>query len=338
MISADATSQSLAHARNCWVVSDGTKGMEVQSIGLAKKMDVDLRYLLIDPPRLLRSFPYLALIPGWPLPEILHNASRDGWPDLVITTGRRMAGLSILIRRHAKGRTKTIHIQDPHLSPALFDYLIVPSHDRLRGGNVVVTTGSLNGLSTDHIQRAGAALSSDIRSLPKPILAVMTGGSNRRYQVTWQDYEALGEFMATAARSIGASLVFVPSRRSLDQAGDAIRQVLGQQTSSPIPFFIWDGEDDNPYPGILDLADAIIVTSDSVNMTSEACFSGKPVYIYPFREETGRIGHFHEIMQASGYTYPAQDLMEQKLKPASATKLDETSRVVALLRGEELDM
>ena len=333
MISAHATFQSLPDARTCWVMSDGTKGMEVQSIGLAKKMGLDMQYLRIDPPRLLRSLPYLSLIPGWPLPEMLLDAATDGWPDLVITTGRRMAGLSILIRRHAGGQTKTIHVQDPRLSPALFDYLIVPSHDRLRGSNVIVTTGSLNALSDDLIGKAVKSLAPEIRSLPKPVLAVMTGGSNRRYQVNWHDYAALGEFMASVAGTMDASLVFVPSRRSLDHAGDAIRQGVKQGSSSPIPFYIWDGEEENPYPGILGLADAVVVTSDSVNMTSEACFSGKPVYTYAFRRETGRIGRFHEIMQESGHTYPAQHLMEREFPSASTARLDETSRVAALLRG-----
>jgi mitochondrial fission protein ELM1 len=337
MISAHATFQSLADARTCWVVSDGTKGMEVQSIGLAKKMGLDIEYLRIDPPRLLRILPYLGLVPGWPLPEMLLDASGKGWPDLVITTGRRMAGLSILIRHHARGQTKTIHVQDPRLSPALFDYLIVPSHDRLRGANVIVTTGSLNALSDDLISKAGKSLAPKIRTMPKPVLAVMIGGSNRRYQVNWQDYKNLGEFMATVAGTMDASLVFVPSRRSLDHAGDAIRQGVEQGSSSSIPFYIWDGEEENPYPGILDLADAVIVTSDSVNMTSEACFSGKPVYTYAFRRETGRIGRFHEIMQECGHTYPAQHLTQRKLPSASTARLDETSRVAALIRGSQHD-
>jgi len=324
--------RNLMHARTCWVVSDGTKGMEVQSIGLAKAMGLEMRYIQITPTWLIRRLPRLALLPSWPLPDDLLSAARSGWPDLIITTGHRMAGLSLLLRRHARGRTQTVHIQDPRLPAAKFDYLIVPSHDRIRGENVILTTGSLNALTPAIIKEEGSTLLPNIMSLPKPVFAVMTGGSNRRYDVSRQDYLDLGKFMASVACARGASLVFVLSRRSMDKAGDAIRQGTDNITEN-VPVYIWDGESPNPYPGILDLADAVIVTSDSVNMTSEACLSGKPVYTYAFRKETGRIALFHEIMQNSGFTRPAEQLLEQAHPQRNINLLDETSRVATLLRG-----
>ncbi|XDZ66180.1 mitochondrial fission ELM1 family protein [Alphaproteobacteria bacterium LSUCC0684] len=332
MAPALSTTRNLAQARTCWVVSDGTKGMEVQSIGLAKAMGLEMKYIRITLPWLLRRLPRLALLPRWPMPDDLLFAARDGWPDLVITTGHRMAGLSILIRRNAKGRTQSIHIQDPRLPATKFDYLIVPSHDRIRSKNVIITTGSLNALTPEVIKEAGTTLSSDIASLPKPIFVVMTGGSNHRYRVRRPDYYDLGKFMALVACKRGGSLAFVLSRRSQDDAGDAIKQGAGS-IPADIPIYIWNGEDPNPYPGILDLADAVIVTSDSVNMTSEACLTGKSVYTYAFREETGRISKFHKIMQTSGYTSPLEQLLEGEFTENNGRILDETARVAALLRG-----
>ena len=40
------------------------------------------------------------------------------------------------------------------------------------------------------------------------------------------------------------------------------------------------GDNDNPYFGILGLADKFIVTADSISMLSEACATGKPVYMF----------------------------------------------------------
>ena len=42
----------------------------------------------------------------------------------------------------------------------------------------------------------------------------------------------------------------------------------------------------NVYPGVLGLAQAVIVTSDSVNMASEAAITGKPVLIAPWQSAT----------------------------------------------------
>ena len=77
-------------------------------------------------------------------------------------------------------------------------------------------------------------------------------------------------------------------------------------------------EDNNPYPGILDHAAAVVVTSDSVNMTCEACLSGKPVYRYDFRDEQGRIGLFHRVMDEGCYTRLLEPITASTFpKPAS---------------------
>ena len=60
----------------------------------------------------------------------------------------------------------------------------------------------------------------------------------------------------------------------------------------------------NPYPGILATADAVIVTSDSINMVSEAASTGKPVLIAYWRPETGRIAKFHQTMRDNNHTEP----------------------------------
>ena len=60
----------------------------------------------------------------------------------------------------------------------------------------------------------------------------------------------------------------------------------------------------NPYPGILAMADAVIVTSDSINMVSEAASTGKPVLIAYWRPETGRIAKFHQTMRNNNHTEP----------------------------------
>ena len=79
----------------------------------------------------------------------------------------------------------------------------------------------------------------------------------------------------------------------------------------------------NPYPGILAIADAVIVTSDSVNMASEAASTGKPVLIAYWQAETGRIAKFHQTMQDSSHTAPLTQLL-----PAGAfVPLDESTMI-----------
>ena len=74
----------------------------------------------------------------------------------------------------------------------------------------------------------------------------------------------------------GATLLVTPSRRT----GEVQTAML--QSAFPMPgAYVYDGKGENPYLGLLALADTIIVTDDSVNMMTEACATGKPVYILP---------------------------------------------------------
>src|SRR5690606_14121373 len=46
------------------------------------------------------------------------------------------------------------------------------------------------------------------------------------------------------------------------------------------PARLFSGEGPNPFLGWMAAADHIIVTADSVNMTGEAAFTGKPVHVF----------------------------------------------------------
>ena len=101
------------------------------------------------------------------------------------------------------------------------------------------------------------------------------------------------------AKSNGASLFLIPSPRCPEHV---LRQLLSDLKS--INCYTVDKSQANPYPGILKLADAVIVTSDSVNMASEAASTGKPVMIAYWTTETGRIAKFHQTMQGAGHCLP----------------------------------
>ena len=53
--------------------------------------------------------------------------------------------------------------------------------------------------------------------------------------------------------------------------------------------WVWNGKNDNPYINILTNSNYFIITSDSVNMISEAATTGKPIYIYKLPKKMLRI-------------------------------------------------
>ncbi|MDA7599267.1 mitochondrial fission ELM1 family protein [Alphaproteobacteria bacterium] len=333
-------------------MSDGTTGMRFQAIALAQAITAarpDSQYHdhIVQPHRIPRSFPSLAGalslfplygvkqpaqsnstpnngVPAKPLPRPRKAAD---YPDILITCGRRMAGISIGMRaraRRAGAKMQTVHLQDPRLDPALFDALIVPSHDPTRGDNVLVTLGSLNRLTRAAIAEAAKGLPPHWlnRDNHAPV-AVMLGGDNARYRISRKmiGYMAmeLGNFaQMTWIDDKPVRLLLVPSRRTPPQLLDQLSLSLGDVEYEIATHLAPPNGDDsadsnplmeNPYPGVL-AADAIIVTADSVNMVSEAAITGKPVLIAGWRPdhadscggETGRIGTFHRAMIAGTHT------------------------------------
>ncbi len=314
-----------------WVISDGTAGMLAQCLALTKAMRIQAEDIRAVPTPLLRAFPKLANLPGWQLtlgrkPDWL---KANQWPDLCITCGRRMAGISIGVRRLAMGKTKTIHIQDPHIEPHYFDLMITPCHDdiaqkaavgQMDVPNLLTTTGALNRLDEAEIEDEAAALKiayNDDQIAGRELALVMIGGHNRRYKAGPDAFTKLAEELAAFVQMTGAMLALVPSRRTpkrgLRVLSEQLERRLGEKSS-----WVWDGAGYNPYPGLLGLAKFVIVTSDSVNMTSEAALTGKPLLITELGEERGRISHFHQIMRAGRHTARLTDVLEQpkRLKEA----------------------
>ena len=78
-----------------------------------------------------------------------------------------------------------------------------------------------------------------------------------------------------------------------------------------MPAYVWDGTGDNPYFAMLGLADAMIVTADSVSMVSEAAATGKPVHVVPLDGGSDKFSRFHEAMAQSGITRPFRGQIEQ---------------------------
>ncbi|MBM3573552.1 MAG: hypothetical protein FJX52_14530, partial [Alphaproteobacteria bacterium] len=166
---------------SCWVVTDGKAGMEVQCLGLAEALGfapIVKRVMTKGPWRWLPpQLWFNALAAQKPRADIL----APPWPDVMISTGRQTVALSVAVRRASENRTFTIQIQDPKIAASRFDMVVVPAHDRLRGDNVLVTTGSIHRVTRARLDAEAAKFHDRLVRLPRPLVAVLIGGSNSHY-------------------------------------------------------------------------------------------------------------------------------------------------------------
>jgi uncharacterized protein len=291
-------------ARTCWILSEGIAGHDAQSRGLAQALGVTARVLRFRVRGLWRYLsPQL-----WP--QAFRAVSVEGgvgppWPDLVISCGGKGAALSAAIKTASGGHTHAIHILKPRINPHRLDVVIVPRHDGISGPNIIVTRAALTPVTAETIATGARQWRDTLGALPRPLVAVLVGGSNDRFRLTPEGSRKLGRDLAALARQNRAGLAITASRRTGAENEAALRAAL-----DGVPAFFWDGKGDNPFFGMLALADAIVVTEDSVSMTSEACATGKPVYIVRLEGESRRIRRFHEMLQQDGITRPFTGTLE----------------------------
>lgn len=284
-------------AITCWTLTEGHAGAESQCRGLSEALG-----LVASAKRVQVRWPWTWL-PGrfWPRPLAALSAQSDRltppWPDLLISCGNAAAPLAVAVKRASGGRTRIVHIQNPRMPVGRFDLVAAPRHDGLSGDNVLSTRLAIHAVTPAKLAAAAAQWAPVFADLPRPLVGVLIGGGNRRYHLSPEAIAQLSEQLAQLRATHGAGLAITPSRRT----GAASEAALSARLSGP-GVYIWDGRGANPYLGILALADALIVTQDSVSMTSEAIAANKPVYIFKLPGHSRRIGAFHDGLIAEGIT------------------------------------
>jgi hypothetical protein len=302
-----------------WVLHDGKAGMASQALGLAEAA----AFSFIER-RLHIRFPWICLPPRlWFLPLAAAEPTLSPpWPDLVIGCGRNTAMPALAIRRASGGRTLVAQIQDPGVGRSEFDLLVVPEHDRLRGPQVIVTQGAVHQVTRARLVAARRRFPA-LEALPRPILSVLIGGANKAYRLTLRRLGEIADAVAGVLRARGGSALVTPSRRT-GAAGIALLHARLKN----LPVVIWDGCGENPYFAYLALADAFMVTADSVSMISEAAATGNPVHILDLDGGNAKFARFHAMMQAAGITRPFSGRVESWRYPIP----DDTARAGAVLR------
>lgn len=318
------TPTALRKQLSCWVVTDGKIGMENQCIGLAEALGLQPLVKRIKLRTLWRLLtPYLRLGKRFAFSPA-GDAIVPPWPDLLITTGRQSIPAALRVRNASGRRTVCVHIQDPVLDPQRFDLVIVPRHDAARGAGVMTTRGGLHRLSPALLAAEAEKFHALFAHLPRPWVAVLIGGTNGVYQLSPREMVPLVTQIANMAKETGCGLLVTPSRRT----GPDNLAIL-QAALHDIPHYLWDGTSENPYYAMLALADAILVTCDSVNMVSEAATTGKPVHVLHLPGGSDKFARFHQALQDDGITRPFTGRLERW----SYTPLNDMELVAARVRA-----
>jgi mitochondrial fission protein ELM1 len=209
------------------------------------------------------------------------------WPELVISAGRRNEPLVRWIQREAggPGRVRLVPVGRPWARHECFDLIVTTPQYRLPDKpNILQNEAPLHRVGEAQLALARARFAERFGHLPRPRIAVILGGHAGPYSMDRENGAVLGWYAARRAREAGGSLLVTSSARTPAAAIDALEAELD------VPAFLYRfrrDDPDNPYLGILALADELIVTCDSMSMLAEAIATGKPVFIFDLARGRG---------------------------------------------------
>ncbi|KAJ4724936.1 Mitochondrial fission protein ELM1 [Melia azedarach] len=242
---------------------------------------------------------------------------KDG-PLLVVASGRDTISTASSIKILASDNVFVVQIQHPRVQLNRFDLVITPRHDyypltpegqeripkflrwwitprEAPDRHVVLTTGVLHQIDSAALRSAASAWHDKFAPLPKPLLVVNIGGPTGCCRYGSDLAKQLTAHLLSVLVSCGSVRISFSTRTP-----EKVSKIIVKELGNNPKVYIWDGQEPNPHMGHLAWADAFVVTADSISMISEACSTGKPVYIMGAERCTWKFADFHKSLKEKG--------------------------------------
>lgn len=204
----------------------------------------------------------------------------ENYPDLILSTSRRTMPIARYVRKKSNGKTKIIQLMYPGKTGLKETELVILSeHDRKKNSSdkFFYITGCPHRASKEVLLEAEKKWMPEFSYLPKPWTTVIIGGAIKGKPFSLENAQALAQEILDFKQKCGGSILITTSRRTGMPAQD---EIMSHLKEIPAYTFLWGEKKENPYMGFLACADNIIVTGDTVSMCSEACGTGKPVFVF----------------------------------------------------------
>jgi uncharacterized protein len=273
-----ATSRSLS----IWAVIEGRVGDDKQVLALASALRGSVRIVQLGDtiPQVIAGRGLDAI--GIDAPWHKGKYSDSEFPDLMIAAGGRSVTLARWIKRASHGRTKVVFLGRPWARLGDFDLVVTtPQYALPRVGNVQMNLLPLNHVDASRLEEMGAHWAPKFAHLPQPWIGALVGGNSGSFRMTPYCAKRLGARLSRLAQETGGSVLLTTSART----PAACAELVASSLTCPSYAHLWKpGQADNPYLGIIALADRFVVTGETASMIAEAANTGKTIELFGLQE------------------------------------------------------
>ncbi len=226
--------------------------------------------------------------------QALYHAS----VDFVISCGANLTPLNLCLAREC--RAKSIVLMKPSFPFNLFGYdlAVIPAHDKgIMPGETFRTLLTPSRKDREAFEESAQKIQVHLRDPERVRLAVFLGGPTRRYRMDLEDIQKLMKILEALSGSFGDYLL-TTSRRSSETVTRFLKNERLHFKGCQMLVIHSDDKRPEVVPGMMALADILIVTEDSISMVSEAVSTGKKVIVLSLGAQglPGKHERFREIL------------------------------------------
>jgi mitochondrial fission protein ELM1 len=257
-----------------WALLGARRGDNNQVLALAEALNVPFEV------KALRYNPLRHLQPGL-LGATFRSLTVESralvscdWPDLTISTGHRSVPVVQAIRKASNGRTRSVHIGYPRISPKNFDLVVAtPEYPIVDHPNLVRIPLALTRATAPPVDHS---VFWDVHPSPRRLLVI--GGPTLYWRLDPTDIQQAIEQLCLTAFADGGSVIVIGSPRTPPKL---LAQVDSWIEQAQVPSVLMRMDGLPGYGALLAHADSVAVTADSVAMISDAVAAKKPVGLVP---------------------------------------------------------
>lgn len=205
------------------------------------------------------------------------------WPDLLIIVGPRSQPIGRFVKRASGGRTKLVLIGRLRTRAEAFDLVFdtrqyrAPSAPNIRLLPLAMSLPS-------RLLEANSEEQSWLSALPRPHRLLMVGGPIRYWDIRPNHIAGVIRTLLARSERLGGSLIVTGSPRTPSKVISLLRYLVAGRANARL------AERIPRFQVLVQDADELFPTADSVSMISESIMTGKPVGIVPVKQTlTGRM-------------------------------------------------
>lgn len=273
-----------------WVLKDFKVGSSKQAEFLARSFTNDVVIKNIEYTKYIKLPNIIKpLTVGIDFKKSDNLLNDDNYPDMIIFSGRRLAGLSIYLKKYiynkSKKTVKLISILNPNYSFKYFDFVVLPTHDKItkyKYNNILTFDGSLCINNLSEKQKDIEFWTEKLEKYNKPFYSLMIGGNTRKGELNIENFKKILELISEFVKQNNGTLLISTSRRTPQNCIDILTK-----SNINCDYYLYKfGEVDviNPYYAFISLSDIVFLTADSISMIAEIATIGKPIYAYKPQE------------------------------------------------------